>query len=84
MVKYTGRGLVVKRPGVLSEVQLLNLVLGVGVFSLLPRIMNLSGGKLFYLQLEFFCLELSFFACSPLRPLLDALSHCKQKSINCK
>ena len=29
-------GLVVKRPGVLSKVQMLNLVLGVGVFSLLP------------------------------------------------
>ena len=36
-------------------------------------------GKLFYLQLELFCLQLSFFACSPLRPLLDALSHCKEK-----
>ena len=36
MVKYTGRGLAVKRPGVLSKVQMLNLVLGVGVFSLLP------------------------------------------------
>ena len=36
MVKYTQRGLVVKRPGVLSKVQMLNLVLGVGVFSLLP------------------------------------------------
>ena len=36
MVKYTGRGLVVERPGVLSKVQMLNLVLGVGVFSLLP------------------------------------------------
>ena len=34
MVKYTGRGLVVKRPGVLSKVQILTLVLGVGVFSL--------------------------------------------------
>ena len=32
MVKSTGRGLVVKRPGVLSKVQMLNLVLGVGVF----------------------------------------------------
>ena len=38
MVKYTRRGLVVKRPGVLSKVQMLNLVLGVGVFSLLPKI----------------------------------------------
>ena len=37
MVKYTGRGLVVNRPGVLSKVQMLNLVLGVGVFSLLPK-----------------------------------------------
>ena len=36
MVKCTGRGLVVKRPGVLSKVQMLNLVWGVGVFSLLP------------------------------------------------
>ena len=35
VVKCTGRGLVVKRPGVLSKVQMLNLVLGVGVFSLL-------------------------------------------------
>ena len=32
MVKCTGRGLVVKRPGVLNKVQMLNLVLGVGVF----------------------------------------------------
>ena len=31
MVKCTGRGLVVKRPGVLSKVQMLTLVLGVGV-----------------------------------------------------
>ena len=36
VVKCTGRGLVVKRPGVLSKVQMLNLVLGVGVFSPLP------------------------------------------------
>ena len=42
MVKYTGRGLVVKRPGVLSQVQMLNLVLGVGVFSLLPKIFGLE------------------------------------------
>ena len=46
MVNYTGRGLVVKRPGVLSKVQMLNLVLGVGVFSLLPRVTvtKVSGG----------------------------------------
>ena len=37
VVKYTGRGLVVKRPGVLSKVQILTLVLGVGVFSPLPK-----------------------------------------------
>ena len=34
----SGRGLVVKRPGVLSKVQMLNLVLGVGVFPLLPTL----------------------------------------------
>ena len=37
VVKCTGRGLVVKRPGVLCKVQLLTLVLGVGVFSLPPK-----------------------------------------------
>ena len=36
MVNYTGKGLVVKRPGVLSKVQMLTLVSGVGVVSLLP------------------------------------------------
>ena len=41
-------------------------------------------GKLFYSLLEFFCFLLSFFAYSPERLLLDALSHCKQKSSNCK
>ena len=41
-------------------------------------------GKLFDLQLELFCIQSSFFAYSPLRPLLDALSQCKQKSSNCK
>ena len=40
--------------------------------------------ELLCLQLELSCLQLSFFACSPLRPLLDALSHCKKKSSNCK
>ena len=35
--KMHRRGLVVKRPGVLSKVQMLNLVLGVGVFSALPK-----------------------------------------------
>ena len=38
VVKCTGRGLVEKRPGVLSKVQMLNLVLGVGVFSLFPNL----------------------------------------------
>ena len=42
MVKYTGRGLVVKRLGALSKVQMLNLVLGVGVFSLLSNINSLQ------------------------------------------
>ena len=41
-------------------------------------------GKLFCLQLELLCLQLGFLASSCLRPLLDALSHCKQKSSNCK
>ena len=36
VVKCTGRGLVAKWPGVLSKVQMLNLVLGVVVPSLLP------------------------------------------------
>ena len=42
-------------------------------------------GKFVDSQLEFFCLQLSFFAYSLLRPLfLDALSHCKWKSFSCK
>ena len=44
MAKCTGRGLVVKRPGVLSKVQMLNLVLGVGVFSLLPTFVPFQKG----------------------------------------
>ena len=57
MVKYTGRGLVVKRPGVLSKVQLLNLVLGVGVFSLLPNVKcNLKrGGSMQKVRSNLFC-----------------------------
>ena len=43
-----------------------------------------DGGKLSYLQLELVCFQLSFLAYSPLMPLLDALSHCKQKSSNSK
>ena len=31
---------------------------------------NLSGGNLFYLQLELSCLQLSFFAYSPLKALI--------------
>ena len=42
VVKCTGRGLVVKRPGVLSKDQMLNLVLGVGVLSLLPNYRTLG------------------------------------------
>ena len=49
-----------------------------------PKVNTVKRGKLFYLQLEFFFLQSSFFAYSPLRPLLDALFHCKQKSSNCK
>ena len=45
---------------------------------------NYFGGSFFYLQLELFCLQVSFFAYSPSRSLLDALFHCKQKSSNCK
>ena len=43
-----------------------------------------SGGSFFTYSWSFFCLQVSFFAYSPLRPSLDALSHCKQKSSNCK
>ena len=50
----------------------------------MSRLHKKKRGKPFYLQLELFRLQLSFFACSPLRPLLDALSHCKQKSSKCK
>ena len=38
VVNCTGGGLVVKRPGVLSEVLKLDLVLRVGVFSPLPTL----------------------------------------------
>ena len=41
MVEYTGGGLAAKRPGGLSKVQMLTLVLGVGVFSPLPTQHNL-------------------------------------------
>ena len=37
-------------------------------------------GKFFYLQLELLCLQLSLFAYTPWKPLLDALSHNKQKA----
>ena len=50
------------------------------VFQRVASSPHLRRGELFYLWLELFCLQLSFFAYSPLRPLLDALSHCKQKS----
>ena len=46
------------------------------------RHVHSHGVKLFYLQLEFFCLQLSFCACILLRCLLDALAHCKQKNSN--
>ena len=60
---------------------------GWGVHIYIQEVTEISGqirGKLFYLQLELFCLQLSFFAYSRLRPLLDALSHCKQKSSKCE
>ena len=52
VVQYTGRGLVVKRPGVLSKVQMLTLVLGVGVSSLLAKMPTKTGvgGQLFCLH----------------------------------
>ena len=76
MVKYIGRGLAVKRPGVLSKVQMLKLVLGAGVFSLLPRDSVWS----FLLKVEIWFdlfylwlppgrkLDLVFFACGPPPP----------------
>ena len=39
-----------------------------------------SWGKLFYLQLELFCLQLSFFAYSPLRPLLTHFPTASKKA----
>ena len=48
----------VKRPGVLSKVQMLNLVLGVGVFSLLPKTTGNprdTGRRLFVLPGVTFC-----------------------------
>ena len=51
MAIYTGRGLVVKRPGVLSKVQMLNLILGVGVFSLLPNCAGIQEER--WKQIEF-------------------------------
>ena len=41
-------------------------------------------GKLFYLHVGAFLLTVKLLAYSPLRPLLEALSHCKQKTSNCK
>ena len=38
------------------------------------------GGSFFAYSWRFFCLQLSFFAHGHLRPLLDALSHCKLKA----
>ena len=45
VVSYTRRGLAVKRPRVLSKVQMLTLVLGVGVFSVLPKAFTQSFAK---------------------------------------
>ena len=49
-----------------------------------PSPLLIKKGEAFLLTVGVFCLQLSFFAYSPWRPLLDALSHCKQKSSNCK
>ena len=68
-----GKTLFVKFPSVFSK-----------LFQVPSRPDLLYRGKLFYLQLELFCLQLSFFAYSPLRRSLEALSHCKQESSNCK
>ena len=38
---------------------------------------RLHWGKFFYLQLELFCLQLSVFAYSPQKCVLDTLSHCQ-------
>ena len=46
-----------------------------------PTLVGEDCGKPFYLQSELFCLQLSFFAYSPLRCFLDTLSHCKQRSL---
>ena len=76
VVKCTGRGLVVKRPGVLSKVQMLNLVLGVGVFSLPPNDANLS----LRMQLHKLSRRLASVDRSSRQPLeepfLDALDQC--------
>ena len=45
-----------------------------------PHQSKTKRGSFFTYSWSFFCLQLSFFAYSPLRPLLDALSHCKQKA----
>ena len=59
-------------------------VLGSGVVGTPPTnqssLHKLFGGSFFNLQLELFCLQLSFFAYSPLRCFLDTLSHCQQRS----
>ena len=53
VVKCTGRGLVVKRPGVLSKAQMLNLVLGVGVFSLLSKKKDLRHPSIIFARHQF-------------------------------
>ena len=59
MVKCTGRGLVVKRPGVLGKVQMLTLVLGVGVFSLLRERRQGSLPKGSFHCTDLFCVSLA-------------------------
>ena len=69
VVECTGRGLVVKRPGVLSKVQMLNLVLGVwgslgvperGCFK--PGCLQILGRSALLRSYAPFCALLRFFA----------------------
>ena len=51
-----------------------------GESSKLCYVSTIERRKLLCLQFEHFSLQLSFFAYSPFRCLLDTLSHCKQKA----
>ena len=51
---------------------------------LIPSTPPSAQGKLYCLQLELLCLQLSFFTYSSFRCLSDALAHFKQKGSNCE